>query len=138
MRRITIIGNITADSETREFNGKKVIGFSVAVNDTYKDSQGNKVEKPYYYNCSLWRDNTSLGQYLKRGVKVFIEGSPEVDMYKDKNGEIKANIKITVLNIQLLSSVKSDNTTQTQTQNTNNHSIPNSYSDFGTDDDLPF
>lgn len=144
MRRITIIGNLTADSEIREFSGKKVINFSIAVNDVYKDAQGNRVEKPYYYNCALWRDNSALHQYLKKGIKVFVEGSPEVDLYLDKNKEPKANIKVTVSNVQLLSSLKNNENQQSSiTPNatkpisqTSNNDI-SGYS-FGNEDDLPF
>ena len=107
MRRITIIGNLTADAEVKDVSNKKVINFSIGTNEKFKDQQGNVTEKPYYYNCSIWRDsNVNVAKYLTKGTKVFIEGSPDVDSYQDKEGKWKAAIKISVSNLELIGAGK--------------------------------
>ena len=45
MRRIQVIGNLTANAEVREVSNKKAINFSLATNEKYKDSNGLLVEK---------------------------------------------------------------------------------------------
>jgi single-strand DNA-binding protein len=110
MRRITIIGNLTADAEVKDVSNKKVINFSIGTNEKFKDQQGNVTEKPYYYNCSIWRDsNVNVAKYLTKGTKVFIEGSPDVDSYQDKEGNWKAAIKISVSNLELIGGGKDAN-----------------------------
>lgn len=105
MRRIQVIGNLTTDAEVREVvNGsKKAINFSLATNEKYKDANGQMIEKAYYYSCTVWREsNTKVSEYLTKGTKLFIEGSPEIEVYKDKNGEPKGAIKINVQNFEIL------------------------------------
>ena len=103
MRRIQVIGNLTANAEVREVSNKKAINFSLATNEKYKDSNGLLVEKTHYFGCTVWRDsNVSVADYLTKGTKLFIEGSPEIEVYKDKNGDIKGAIKINVQNLEIL------------------------------------
>lgn len=128
MRRITVIGNLTQDAEVREVKGKKAINFSIGTNEKYKDASGNQVEKSYYFNCTIWRDsNVKIAEYLTKGTKVFVEGTPEVDIYKDKQGEVKGSVKIVVGNLELIGGgTKRDNQTSIPTNNSSK------------DDDLPF
>ena len=146
MKKITIIGNITRDAEIRDFSNRKAINFTVAVNESYKDSSGTKVEKSSFFNCTLWRENTTIATYLKKGVKVYIEGDNfDSEYYQNKEGEIKSSIKITVNRLELLSTSQNQ-TQQTQPaqtqqkpaqQNQGYNQDTISSSTF-SDDDLPF
>jgi single-strand DNA-binding protein len=109
MNKIQIIGNITRDAVIRDTNGRKAINFSVAVNENYKDKDGNKVEKATFYNCTMWKDgtqSTAIATYLTKGVKVFVEGKPSAELYKTKENVSAIDLRITVSNIELLSSVE--------------------------------
>jgi single-strand DNA-binding protein len=106
MRKIVIIGNLTSDCEVKTFGTKNVLNFTVAVNDKFKDSSGNKVEKALFYNCNYWKENTKLSEFLTKGTKIYLEGTPDADVFKDRNGEYRASIKINVSNIELISSKK--------------------------------
>jgi single-strand DNA-binding protein len=129
MNRLQTIGNITSDAEVKDVNGKKAINFSLATNEKYKDANGTIVEKTYYYGCTIWREsNVNISEYLTKGTKVFVEGKPDVEVYKDKNGDVKGAIKINVSNIELLGG-GSKKETQTSTSNNNTKK---------DDDDLPF
>lgn len=130
MRRITVIGNLTQDAEVKQVGQKKVINFSVATNEKYKDSSGNMVDKSYYYACAIWRDsNVKIAEYLTRGTKVFIEGTPDVEIYKDKNGEYKSSIKILVGNVELIGGGRKESQTSIEDKTKSNKN---------DDDDLPF
>ena len=52
--QITVSGNIGADPEIRDVNGTKVANFSVAVNESYNNKSGEKVEKTHWYRCEAW------------------------------------------------------------------------------------
>lgn len=115
MKKITLIGNITRDSEIKDFSNRKAINFSVAVNESYKDSNGTKVEKSSFFNCTIWRENTSIATYLKKGVKVYLEGDNfDSEYYQNREGEIKTSIKINVSKLELLSSNQNQQPTQQQ------------------------
>jgi single-strand DNA-binding protein len=52
---MNIVGRLTRDAQVRTLdNGKAVVNFSVAVNDSYKDKQGEQVQRVEYFNCAYW------------------------------------------------------------------------------------
>ena len=105
LNKLEVIGNLTKDAEVKSAESKKVINFSIATNNVYKDQSGQKVEEKIYYNCSVWRDsNVNVAQYLTKGTLIWVEGTPKPEVYKTKSGEIKASIKINVNNFYLLAS----------------------------------
>lgn len=132
MRKMQIIGNVTKDAEVRDANGKKVINFSIAVNEKYKDRSGVKQEKTFFYNCVDWRERTTIAEYITKGTKVYVDGTPEIEKYQNKEGETVTNIKITVRDIELLGGGKKS---EAQDQSMLNESfIPES----NDGSDLPF
>ncbi len=109
MKRIEVIGNIGKDAVIKDFNDKKAINFNIAENEYYTDKDGNKIEKTSWFNCTLWKSESQsikIAEYLKKGVKVFIEGTPKADSYITDKGESVAFINIQVKNIELLSKVE--------------------------------
>jgi single-strand DNA-binding protein len=137
MKRLSVIGNITQDAEVKDAGARKAINFSIAHNEKYKNQQGEKAEKTTYFTCVIWREsNVEVAKYLTKGTKVLVEGNPEPEGYKDKNGEYKTSIKIIVSDVELLSGLKPQNQ---ETQRTS----PAPDKDFGqgsaaNGDDLPF
>lgn len=71
-----VYGNLTRDPEVKALpNGGQVANFSVATNRVYKDKDGNKQESVEYHNIVMFgRPAEVVGQYLKKGRPVFIEG----------------------------------------------------------------
>ena len=112
MQQITLLGNVGRDAVTRETNGRRAIGFSVAVNESYKDSNGNKVENTNWYDCTIWRDgqqSTKVADYLKRGQQVLIQGRPSVRSYQSqKDGKWYAALEVRVDKCELVGSAKPD------------------------------
>lgn len=128
-----VIGNLTKDAEVKEVKDRKAINFAVAVNEYFKDAQGEKLEKSTFYNCTLWREsNVKVADFLTKGTKVFIEGTPEPEMFKTKEGETKCSIKILVSNLLLMGG----GTRQAEEGGGSN--TTNSGSGTGKNDDLPF
>ena len=83
-----ITGNLTRDPELRTTpNGASVCSFSVAVNRTYKDSNGEQKEDVSYIDCSAWsRLGEMIAQYAKKGSGVLVSGRLDQRSWEDKNG----------------------------------------------------
>lgn len=115
MKQITVVGYLGNDARLQESNGKKVINFSVATTEKYKDSNGTAVEKTTWVDCSLW-DKENLAEWLKKGTQVLVQGNPEAYAYIAKDsGDLKATLRCKVQTLQLLGSKKEATQTATST-----------------------
>lgn len=107
-----IIGRMTADATVNETKaGKKVVNFSIAINDTYK-AKGMEDAKRFvtYFNCSYWI-NPGVAAYLKKGTLVECYGRISAGAYTSKDGEAKARLNFHVNILKLHGgSVRTDNT----------------------------
>lgn len=102
MLKILLIGNLGKDATVNSINGKSVINFSVAINQSYKNQQGVKVEKTTWVDCAMWRDSVAVAQYLKKGTQVFVEGTPEARSYQKNDGSTGVSLSMRVNDLQLL------------------------------------
>lgn len=86
LNRVLLIGNLTADPESRSMqSGGEVVNFSVATNESWKDRDGNRQERAEYHRVVIW--NEALGkvakQYLRKGSKVYLEGQLQTRKWTD-------------------------------------------------------
>lgn len=102
MIKLQIVGNLGKDCIVNDVNGKKVINFSVAHTERYKDSQGTQRERTTWVECAYWTDRTAVAQYLTKGKMVYAEGTPEADAYTRKDGQPGATLRMRVQSLQLL------------------------------------
>ena len=89
--RAIIAGNLTQDPEVRYTVNKKAYArFSVAVNNRYRDSNGEYQDSTDYINVVAWNNNAEIcGKYLKKGSPVLIEGTIRTGSYEAKDGSGK-------------------------------------------------
>jgi len=104
MIKLQVIGNLGRDCIVKEIGGKNVINFSVAHTEKYKDSQGVQKERTTWVECAYWTDRTAISPYLTKGTTVYAEGSPEADVYTNKENVAVATLRMRVQSIQLLGS----------------------------------
>jgi single-strand DNA-binding protein len=86
--KIELIGRLGKDCDPRmRDDGSVAIGFSVATVERYKDKKGESQEKTTWVDCVLWRtrDKLKIVDYLRKGLTVWIEGFPSVNVWSDKN-----------------------------------------------------
>lgn len=135
MLQLQIIGNLGADAEIKDFNGRKCVAFNVAHTERYKDSQGNQVESTTWVSC-LWNsDGGKLLQYLKKGVQVFAEGSMSLRVYDSAKAHAKiAGANLSVRHLELVGSKKEDSPA---TENRNSQESP-APAATGDSNDMPF
>ncbi|KND51138.1 MAG: single-strand DNA-binding protein [Parcubacteria bacterium C7867-001] len=95
LNKVFLYGNLTRDPEVKALpSGQQVANFSIATNRTYKDKNGAKQEQVEYHNVvAFGRTAEVIGQYMKKGRPLFIEGrlqtrSWEADGKKNYRTEI--------------------------------------------------
>ena len=99
---MTITGRITADAILTTLDDeRKVVNFSVAVNDRYKKKDGEVVKVTSFYNCSFWLSE-KLAEHLKKGTLVEAEGRVYATPYVSKDGTAKASLNCHVRSIKIL------------------------------------
>ena len=110
---IIIAGNLGRDPEMRYTpSGQAVTNFSVAVNDNYTNSNGERVERTIWFRVSTWGKQAEIcAQYLKKGRKVLVEGRLTADpatggprVYSRQDGTQGSSFEINANTVRFLSS----------------------------------
>ena len=106
LNKAMIIGNLTRDPEVRTTpQGTSVASFSVATNFIWNDANGQKQEKAEYHNVVAWRKLAEIiGQYLRKGSKVYIEGRLQTRDWTGQDGVKRYRTEITAENMIMLDS----------------------------------
>lgn len=131
VNRVILIGTLGRDPETKTFpNGGSVTNFAIATSEAWNDkTTGERKEVTEWHNISA---NGKLGeiaqQYLKKGSKVYIEGSIRTRKWQDQNGQDRYATEIRMNNMQMLGDAP-----QSQGQQTQGYGKPQDQ-----DSDLPF
>lgn len=96
------IGRIGRDPEARfTSSGQPVASFSIAVDESYKDKDGQKVEQTEWINCVAWGKTAEfITNWLSKGRRVYVAGKWKTEKYKDKDGNDRTAVKLTVQTIQ--------------------------------------
>jgi single-strand DNA-binding protein len=102
--RVTLIGNLGQDPEIKTTEtGKKVTNFTLATDDGYKNSDGQKVSETTWHNIVAWNGLAEIaGKYLKKGRQVAVEGRIVYRTYEDKKGATKYITEIVLNDLILL------------------------------------
>lgn len=139
MVKMQAIGHLGKDCVVNDVNGKKVINFSVAHSEKFKDAKGVEKEKTLWVECAYWSDKTGIGQYLTKGQQVYVDGSPDVRTYTTANGQTGASLVLRVSQIQLVGGVKNKEDKYASINNQTERNYATAPQDVVTDaDDLPF
>ena len=102
--KVQLIGHLGAapDVKTTE-SGKKFAKFSVATNENYRNSSGEKVTETTWHNLIAWGKVAEIAEkYLNKGSEVAIEGKLINNSYTDKNGNKKVNTEVQVNELLML------------------------------------
>ena len=104
MNKLTIIGNLTRDPETRTTaSGITVCSFSVAVNRRRGNQQGEQPQADFF-RVSAWRQlGENCQKYLAKGRKVCVVGSVAVQTYQGSDGQTRASMEVTAEDVEFLS-----------------------------------
>ncbi len=105
VNKVIIIGTLGKDPELRKTpNGNSVASFSVATNEKFTDSKGQKQEKTEWHNIVVWSKLADLcGQYLAKGKGVYLEGKIQTRSWDDNDGKKRYTTEIVASTVQFLS-----------------------------------
>lgn len=106
LNKIQIIGRMGKDPEVRYMpNGDAVCNFSVATSEKWKDkATGEMKEETTWHRVSAWgRQAEIVGEYLRKGSLVYVEGKMTARKYTDKDGAEKESHEIRMQDMKMLS-----------------------------------
>jgi len=104
INKVILIGNLGKDPETRSFaNGGSVTNATLATSESWRDKDGNQQERTEWHNVVLHNKLGEIAaQYLRKGAKVYIEGSLRTRKWQDKNGQDRYTTEIHATDMQML------------------------------------
>ena len=143
INKAIIVGNLGKDPETRYTpSGTAIASFSVATSESWKDKQtGEKQERTEWHRIEAFGKLAEIiGEYLKKGSQVYIEGKLRTDEY-EKDGIKRYSTKIIADEMQMLGSKEggaSDRSEQPRQQPQANRQPPRPAPDDFDDDEIPF
>ena len=110
VNKCIFIGRLTDDPSVRYMpNGDPVANFSIAVNEKYKDKSGEQREKTEYIRVVAYRRTAEIiGQYTRKGSKLYVEGKLQTRKWTDNNGVDRYTTEIIADSVQLLDSRRDD------------------------------
>ena len=104
--KVQLIGNLGNDPEiiTLE-SGRKLAKFSLATNENYKDSNGNKQSRVDWHSLVDWGKTAEIvEQYITKGKEIAVEGKLTTRNYETKKGENRYVTEVVVNEILMLGS----------------------------------
>ena len=108
---VIIAGNLGRDPEMRYTpSGQAVTNFSVAVNDDYTNSNGERIKRTIWFRVSAWgKQAETCNQFLQKGSKVLVQGRLNVDtatggprMWKGQDGQARASYELSAQTVRFL------------------------------------
>ena len=142
-QQLTLIGHLGNDPELRHTpSGVPVASFSLAVNRTWTNQDGERQDKTTWFRVTTWRKQAELvNQYLTKGSKVLVVGEiEEARPYTDRDGNQRASLEVNAQTVRFLSSQgeredgaparSSNSSTSSKTGQTARHEL--------RDEDIPF
>lgn len=143
MNRITIIGNITKDPDSRQTqSGITCTSFTVAVNRRNRSQTAAEGQpEADFFRVTAWRQLGDIcAKYLAKGRKVAVVGPVSLNTFKGKDNETHATMEVTADDVEFLSP-RSDASAQTAAAPADapagEKKAPSKYAEV-EDDDLPF
>ena len=125
---MNITGRLTRDAEVRTTSQQKqVVNFSVAINDSYRNKQGERIEQTTYFDCSYWI-TPNVAKILTKGSLVELSGRVTARAWTGNDGEAHAGLNFHTSQIKLHGGGKKLETVQATVETATKK----------TEDDLPF
>src|SRR5690554_3794936 len=98
VNKVILVGNLGADPEVRNLpSGGKVVNLSIATSENWKDKNtGERREKTEWHRVVIFSEGLArvAEQYLKKGSKVYVEGSLQTRKWQDQSGQDKYTTEI--------------------------------------------
>jgi single-strand DNA-binding protein len=106
LNRVMLIGNLGRDPEVRYTQGgSPVANFTLATNERYTDSSGERKEKTEWHRVVCFGKQAEVvGEYTRKGRQVFVEGSLQTREWTDREGNKRYTTEVRAQRVVLLGS----------------------------------
>ena len=97
INKVVLVGNLGREPEVRHTNsGQKIVHLSVATSDTWRDKNGERQERTEWHRVVIFNSNLAdvAERLLRKGSKVYIEGSLQTRKFTDASGQEKFSTEI--------------------------------------------
>jgi len=132
---VTIVGRLGRDPELKLIgnNETHVCNFSIAVNESFKDSSGEWKERTDWFEITVWGNQAkACGENLAKGSKVLIMGKLTQNRW-EKDGQKHSKVLITARSVTFMGAKPNEGMQPKSSAPAAFHDV-----DFGGDDDIPF
>ena len=104
INKVILVGNLGSDPELKYMqSGTAMCTFSVATNESYKDAEGQMVDKTEWHRIVTWGRLAEIcGEYLKKGRQVYLEGQLQTRSWEDQDGNTKYMTEVKAREMQML------------------------------------
>ena len=142
---MNITGRVTRDAQVRTLSdSRQVVNFSVAINESYKNKKGDRVEQTTFFECAYWI-SPRVAEWLTKGTVVELTGMVSARAWTGNDGEPRAGLNFNTSNIKLHGGGKksegaqtAENTQAVQTGQNAVQGESKKVSAKEPEDDLPF
>ena len=106
LNKVLLIGNLTRDPEVRMMsNGRPVCNFGLALNRSYKDSDGNRKDETTFVDVECFGPRAeAVGRFFSKGRSIFVEGRLKLDQWESKEGEKRSALRVVLDNFEFVDS----------------------------------
>ena len=98
VNKVILIGNLGRDPEVHSFpSGDRVCNMTIATSDAWTDkATGERKEKTEWHRITCFNENLSkiIEQYVKKGSRIYVEGSLQTRKWQDKDGQDRYSTEI--------------------------------------------
>ena len=138
VNKAIIVGNVGQDPDTKYTqDGKPIANLSIATSESWKDKQGQRQERTEWHRVVFYGKLAEIvDSYVKKGTKLYVEGSIHTRKWQDKDGQDRYTTEIKGREMQMLDSRDSAPAPQQPAQQPAPQNVPPSMDSF--DDDIPF
>jgi single-strand DNA-binding protein len=140
INRVTLVGRLTRDPELRSLSsGSSVLNLGLAVNGRQKDSTGNWVDKPNFFDVKVFGAQADmLANHLAKGRRIGVDGRLDWSSWEAQDGSKRSKVEVVAQSVQFLDS-RGDGEFSGGNQFVPAGASAGSDADFqGSDDDIPF
>ena len=129
INKALIAGRITKDIELKSTtNGVSVVAFTVAVQRSYKDANGER--QADFINCVAFKQKAEfISKYFSKGDSIFVEGSIQSRSWEDGNGNKRYATEVIANEVGFFGGKKKEEASE---------ELPQMPEEFGVDDECPF
>src|SRR5579871_159352 len=100
VNKVILVGNLGKDPEVRSTqDGGKIVNLTLATSETWNDrASGERKEKTEWHRVVIFNDRTAdvAERYLKKGAKIYVEGSLQTRKWTDQSGQERYTTEVVI------------------------------------------